>query len=60
MALDCCTTEITQLLSDPGHGTLQPEVLKSLSDVNPFIGLESTYQQFQYYTEHFHLLVINA
>ena len=58
MALDSCTTKITQYLSD--SDALQPQdVVECLSDINPFTGLESTYQQSQYYTEHFHLLVIN-
>ena len=44
MAIDSCTTRITQLFSD--SGALQPEeVVESLADVNPFTGLESTYQQ---------------
>ena len=44
MAADSFTSKITQLLSDSGHSTLQPEdVVERLSDVNPFTGLESTY-----------------
>lgn len=59
MAADSFTSKITQLLSDSGHSTLQPEdVVERLSDVNPFTGLESTYQQSQFFAEHFHLLVI--
>ena len=58
MALDSCTTKITQYLSDSDALQLQ-DVVECLSDINSFTGLESTYQQSQYYTKHFHLLVIN-
>ena len=45
--------------ADSGHSTLQPEdVVERLSDVNPFTGLERTYQQSQFFAEQFHLLVI--
>ena len=59
MAVDDFTTKVSQRLSSLECSTLQVDaVVDGLSDASPFAGLENTYLQSQYYTKHFHLLVI--